>query len=81
MCIRDSSITVYPVDGREVVQLEGQGESILVTAGNDDALETLTAVSGSFDLTEVDVGLFFDRYAATGEAASLGLASLSLCAE
>lgn len=75
------SVTVYPVDGREVVRLEGHGESIVVKAGDGDALQTLTAVSGSFDLTEVDVGLFFDRYAATGEAASLGLASLGLCAD
>lgn len=75
------STTVYPVDAREVVQLEGQGESILVKAGITDPLEPLTAVTGSFDRTEVDVGLLFDRYAATGEAASIGLASLSLCAE
>lgn len=75
------SVTVYPVDGREAVQLGAQEGSIVIKAGEADALEALTAITDSFDLTDVDVGLFFDRYAATGEAASVGLASLGLCAE
>lgn len=75
------SVSVYPVDGRDAVQLATQGESIVVNAGHEEPLETLTAVTGSFDLTDVDVGLLFERYAATGETASLGLASLSLCAD
>lgn len=76
-----TAITLYPVQGREAVQIGTQGGSIVVKAGQGDALEILTTIEGSFELTDVDVGLFFDRYAATDEAASIGLESLSLCAE
>lgn len=75
------TLTVYPAQGRDSVQLGTQGASIVVKAGAGEATETLTTVNGSFDLTDVNVGLLFERYAATDEAVSLGLASLSLCTD